>query len=113
VGLEAGSRYFEVRGTYYLPLTDRKLASVFTESQTFKQTVTQSFGSPQVSAYGDPFAVGNSVYQNVTVSAGTSARQITTTTTAKRITDIFEEGMQGWDLEAALLIPLDRPTGRM
>lgn len=105
VGLEAGSRYFEVRGNYYLPLTDRKLAKRYTESQTFKQTVTQTFGSPQVSAYGDPFAVGNSVYQDVTVSAGTSARQVTTTTTVKRITDIFEEGMQGWDLEAALLIP--------
>ncbi|MFZ4596792.1 MAG: inverse autotransporter beta domain-containing protein, partial [Verrucomicrobiaceae bacterium] len=105
VGLEAGSRYFEVRGNYYIPFTDRKLAKRLTETQKFKQTVTQTFGSPQVTAYGDPFAVGNSVFQDITVSAGTSARQVTTTTTVKRITDIFEEGMLGWDLEAALLLP--------
>lgn len=105
VGLEAGSRYFEVRGNYYIPFTDRKLAKRLTETQKFKQSVTQTFGSPQVTAYGEPFAVGNSVFQDVTFSAGTSARQVTTTTTVKRITDIFEEGMLGWDLEAALLLP--------
>lgn len=105
-GLEVGSRYLELRGNYYLPLDDqKKLATRHIEEQTFTTTSTQTIGT--VGAVGAPFAQGNGIYQNT----GSNVSEVTTTdtTTVRRTTSIFEEGMAGWDAEAALLVPyIDR-----
>jgi hypothetical protein len=96
VGAEVLTRYVEVRGNYYIPLTDKKEVGTFRTEQSF-QTARQ-----QTSIVGaDPFATGNSILQPYTEIT----TQTTTTTTIERLFRRYEEGMEGWDLEFGLLLP--------
>ena len=96
IGAEIGTRYFEIRGNYYVPLTGQKLAERDVSTRSFSST---SYDTQ--SSYGDPFATGNSIQQFV--ASRTFAT--TTTTTVRTVTELFEKGMQGWDAEASVLVP--------
>ena len=97
VGAEAGTRYFELRGNYYLPLSDEKLA----ERSVTERSFTSTRRTSGMSAAGDPYATGNTIAQDVVFSTF----ETRTTTTIWTVTEIFEEGMEGWDAEAAVLLP--------
>ncbi|MEZ5432357.1 MAG: inverse autotransporter beta domain-containing protein [Verrucomicrobiales bacterium] len=96
IGVEAGTRYLEMRANYYLPFSDDHTISRRTEtdivrySRTDKKTVT-----------GPPYTSGGQIVQNVTRKSTTR----TTTRTTRTTYELFEEGLEGWDLEAALLVP--------
>lgn len=100
VGLEVGTRYVELRGNYYFPLSDDKVISRRTETdvhQTVRTTTTTSQGGTSI--------VGGQVVQNVTTTTLRRATVVTTT----RTYELFEEPLEGGDLELALLVPgLDR-----
>lgn len=100
VGLEAGTRYIEARANYYIPLSDDQVISRRTETETTtsrKTTTKTSTGAPSV--------VGGQIVQNVNRQSTTR----TTTTTTRRTFELFEEPLEGWDLELALLVPgIDR-----
>ncbi|RBP48244.1 inverse autotransporter-like protein with beta domain [Roseimicrobium gellanilyticum] len=113
VGLEAGTRYVEFRGNYYIPLSDRQLAEERRSRETFRSTSSSTGGgtSTSVTPLGDPFATGNTVSQDglFTTTSSRITRTTTTTTTIERLFQRFEEGMEGWDAEVAVLVPgLDR-----
>ena len=100
-GLEVATRYIELRGNYYLPLSDRQLAErrVFNESRTSSRTTTRPV--TQTSA---PYDDGQGfLVQDQTTSL--VATTTTTTTVIRHIFERFEEGMEGWDAEIALLVP--------
>lgn len=112
-GAEIGTRYLELRGNYYLPLTDRELVERQVSTQTF---ATQSSSTRYYTegtgggSGGVPFAAGNQIlqdYGSLTTYATTTTR--TQTTTVRTVTELYEEGMEGWDAEAAVLVPgIDR-----
>lgn len=79
VGLEAGTRYLEVRANYYVPLSDENVLDRRVSSTTNTRTTTRS--------------------------TGTVRRTTTTRTTTRTTTELFEETMEGFDIEAALLVP--------
>jgi hypothetical protein len=79
VGLEAGTRYLEVRANYYLPLSDESILDRRVSSTSNVRTTSQS--------------------------TGTVRRTTTTRTTTRTTTELFEETMEGFDIEAALLVP--------
>jgi hypothetical protein len=91
-GVEAGTRYVEMRANYYVPLSDRKLAE---EIRTRESFVTHS----TLSGYEEPFGVGHTIQQDWTRTT------FLTATTIERLFRRYEEGMEGWDAEFALLIP--------
>ena len=91
-GLEAGTRYLEARANYYLPLSDRQVAEEIRTRQSVQQRST-------LTEYDDPFATGHTIQQDVTVSS------LLTTTTIERLFRRYEDGMEGWDAEVALLLP--------
>jgi autotransporter-associated beta strand protein len=100
-GLEVATRYIELRGNYYLPLSDKQLAErrTFTERQTSTRTTTRP-----VTDTSAPYDNG----QGLLVQDQTTSLVATTTTTTTLIRHIFEryeEGMEGWDAEVALLVP--------
>lgn len=100
-GLEVASRYLELRGNYYLPLTDRQLAErrTFTETRTSSRTTTRPV--TQTSA---PYDNGQGfMVQDQTTSL--YATTTVTTTSIRHILERYEEGMEGWDAELALLVP--------
>ncbi len=78
-GLEAGTRYIEVRGNYYVPVSDEHVMN--------RRTTTTSSTS--------------------TSSSVTSRAVVTrkTTTTTRSVFETYEEAMEGWDVEVALLVP--------
>ena len=105
LGAEIGTRYLELRGNYYLPLTDRELVQraetvrTVTTTQTQYKTVGTASGTG-----GVPFASGNQIVQDY----GTQTTYATTTSrtiTIRTVTELFEDGMEGWDAELAFLIP--------
>lgn len=105
LGAEIGTRYLELRGNYYLPLTDRELVQRTESVQTITTSQTQykTVGSAS-STGGAPFATGNQIVQDY----GTQTTYATTTsrtTTIRTVTELFEDGMEGWDAELAILIP--------
>lgn len=104
VGAEVGSRYLELRGNYYIPMTGEKLydRQVHTQSFTSSRSST-SYNS--VTDYGDPFATANSIAQRATTQNFASTSIATTTTTVRTVTELFEKGMEGWDAEASVLVP--------
>jgi len=110
LGVEIGTRYLEMRGNYYLPFDNsQKLAERNTSTQNFTSQSRSSStrmenGATPTSA---PFATGHTIQQdaNLTTTAVTTTRTTSTRTTIKTITSLFEEGMEGWDIEAAFLIP--------
>jgi hypothetical protein len=100
LGLEAGTRYVTLRANYYIPLSDDQTISRRTET-----SVTHASSSSTNTVAGPVSVVGGQVVQNFT--RVTTTRRTTTTTT--RTFELFEEPLEGWDLELALLIPgLDR-----
>lgn len=106
VGIEAGTRYLEVRGNYYIPLSDKQLAFEQRSKETFtssRTTTTTQQGAPTSA----PFATGNTIAQDTSLT--TFATTTTTNTTIESLFRLYEEGMEGWDAEVALLVPgLDR-----
>jgi hypothetical protein len=109
VGLEAGTRYVEIRGNYYIPLSDRQLAEERRSRETFRTSRTSSGGgaSSSVTPLSDPFATGNTVSQDALFTNYSTriTRTTTTTTTIERLLQRFEEGLEGWDAEIAVLVP--------
>ncbi|WP_038166467.1 inverse autotransporter beta-barrel domain-containing protein [Verrucomicrobium sp. BvORR106] len=101
VGVEAGTRYVEVRGNYYIPLSDKQLAEQTRTREILRNSSSRDTTS--VSALSDPYATGNTVSQDV--SYRTQRTTTTTTTTIERLFSRYEEGMEGWDTEVAVLVP--------
>ncbi|HSJ03752.1 MAG TPA: right-handed parallel beta-helix repeat-containing protein, partial [Verrucomicrobium sp.] len=95
------TRYVELRGNYYLPLTDRQLAEERRTRQTLQSS--RSADSTSVTSSGDPFATGNLIAQDAVFTT----RRTTTTrsTTIESLFRRYEEGMEGWDAEVAFLVP--------
>ncbi|QIF02493.1 inverse autotransporter beta domain-containing protein [Roseimicrobium sp. ORNL1] len=105
VGLEVGTRYVEVRGNYYIPLSDKQLAETTRTVETIQRSSTST--SQSVTPTSDPYATGSSVAQNALFTTTTTTS--ISTTTIERLFRRYEEGMEGWDAEVAFLIPgLDR-----
>jgi hypothetical protein len=100
-GAEVGTRYLGLRGNYYLPLSDRQYADSF-RTREIRQTSSTSV-SQSTAGSGDPFATGHTVQQDAVFT--TLATTTTRTTTIDRLFHLYEEGMEGWDVEAALLLP--------
>jgi hypothetical protein len=100
VGAEIGTRYVELRGNYYIPLSSQKLAQRNETTQTFTSSSTTL---KQTDSGSDPTASGNQIVQDVNLT--TSAVTTTSTTTVHTVTEIFEKGMEGWDAEMSVLLP--------
>ncbi|HSI65260.1 MAG TPA: inverse autotransporter beta domain-containing protein, partial [Candidatus Saccharimonadia bacterium] len=108
-GLEVQTRYLELRGNYYLPLTERQLAEETRKRQTFSSSSSSTSLSQTGSGIGDPYAAGNTIAQDINFSTLATTTTRTTTTTIEQLFRRYEEGMEGWDAEAAVLVPyLDR-----
>lgn len=88
-GLEVATRYLELRANYYQPLTGRQEGEPILQREVQRCTFLTS-GK-------EPFATGHTIQQDVTF------------TTYDFYTDYlfrtYEEGLEGWDAEAALLVP--------
>jgi hypothetical protein len=105
VGLEVGTRYVELRGNYYIPLSDKQLAEETRTVDTIQRSSTSS--SQSVTPTSDPYATGSNIAQDALFTTTTTTS--ISTTTIERLFRRFEEGMEGWDAEIAVLIPgLDR-----
>jgi hypothetical protein len=103
-GIEVGTRYVEMRANYYVPLSGRELAE---EIRTRERFTSQRRSIRQEVTYDEPFATGHTIAQDATFR--TFETTVTRTTTIDRITRLFEEGMEGFDVELGLLVPgLDR-----
>lgn len=106
VGAEAGARYFEVRGNYYIPMTGEKLYDRLVNTQTFvSQSASTVYNTAITGFHAEPFATGNSIVQGASSETIAHTSIATTTTTVRSVTELFEKGMQGWDVEASVLIP--------
>ncbi|RBP48246.1 inverse autotransporter-like protein with beta domain [Roseimicrobium gellanilyticum] len=103
VGLEAGTRYLEVRGNYYIPLSDKQVADEFRTRETFQSTSSQAHQTVTPTSGGNLYATGNAIVQDAAFA--TSVTTTTRTTTIERLFRRYEEGMEGWDAELALLVP--------
>ncbi len=79
LGAEIGTRYLELRGHYYIPLTNGETTTHNT-SNTYRSSVNQSLGS-----FGR--------------FTGTSV------TTVRTSTEVLHESLEGWDVESAVLVP--------
>ncbi len=101
VGVEFGTRYLEVRGNYYIPLSDKQLADEFRTTETRQSSRTSTANS--VTPINDPYASGNTITQDALFA--TTRTTTTSTTTIERLFRRYEEGMEGWDAEVALLVP--------
>jgi len=96
-GAEAGTRYFEVHANFYIPQSDSHTLSrhtdTFTRSSTRRSTRTNT-GGAFVTANGS--TVQNVVRTNY---------QTTRTVTTRRTLELFEEPLDGWDLELSARVP--------
>lgn len=100
VGVEAGTRYLEARANYYIPLSDDQTISRRTVIET-----RRSMKTTKKTLIYDPLTSGSNIVQNVVRK--TTRR--TTTTITQRTFELFEEPLEGWDVELALLVPgIDR-----
>ncbi|WP_157210953.1 inverse autotransporter beta domain-containing protein [Verrucomicrobium spinosum] len=105
VGIEAGTRYVEVRGNYYIPLSDKQLAEETRTRETIRNSRSRS--TSYLTGVSDPYATGNTIAQDAAFTTRTTTT--TYTTTIERLFRRYEEGMEGWDAEVAVLVPgLDR-----
>src|SRR3569623_1707446 len=104
VGAEVGSRYLELRGNYYIPMTGEKLYDRRESTQVFTSS-SSSTTQNSISNYGDPYATGNSILQPLTSQTSATTSIASTSTTVHTVTELFEKGMEGWDAEASLLMP--------
>lgn len=96
IGVEAGTRYVEVRGNFYLPFTDDQTIGRFTETEIERRS---SDTSRRV--FGAPTTQGGQVVRSVSDRTTTTTYTTTTHTTY----ELFEEALQGWDVEVAVLVP--------
>lgn len=96
IGAEAGTRYLQVRANYYIPFSDDQTLDRYTTTEVHRTTSTSAR-----SFAGAPTISGGQRVQNVGQRTTTTTRTTTTRTTY----EVFEEGLQGWDLEMALLVP--------
>lgn len=101
VGLEYLSTWVDVRGNYYWPIDEKQLADVEIE-EGVEVTVTEK--TSETYGWGDPYAVGSEIRQDVNVRIDTSFE--TTTTTTKKTFEDWESARQGFDAEIGLLVPL-------
>lgn len=90
-GLEFGTRYFEVRTNYYLPLSDPQEA----EFTLRKEGPTRRVDT----YYSDPYASGHGIEQDL------HRGLFEITPYLERLFRVKESGMEGWDAEAAILVP--------
>lgn len=88
-GLEFETRYFALRGNYYQPLTGRQEGEPILQRDIQRATLLTS-GK-------EPFATGHTIQQDVTFT--------TYDFYTDRLYHYYEEGMKGWDVEAAVLVP--------
>lgn len=96
-GAEAGTRYFEVHANFYIPQSDASTLSRQTDSFTRRSTRR----STRTNA-GGPFVTANgTTVQNVV----TTHSQTTRTVTTRRTIELFEEPLDGWDLELSMRVP--------
>ena len=95
-GVEGGTRYVEIRGNYYLPWSDHHVLDRRTETSSFTSTSSTSSGGTS------PTTIRNGRFVQ-DVSRTTNTR--TTTTTRRRTFETFEEPLEGWDVEMAVLMP--------
>lgn len=103
-GAELATRYLELRANYYLPLTDAKeVERIRTRERTTKSSSSTSYSTQTSGA--DPFATGHTIQQDVTQTTYATTTTRTTTTDIERLFRRFEEGMEGWDAEVAVLVP--------
>ena len=112
-GLELGSRYVTIRANHYWPLTD---AQRFGEVRTVSVRNTSSISNSERTSYRleigpGPYGPSNvtniSAFATTNRSSSISTRIIQTTA----IHGLFEEALEGWDLDASFLMPgLDRYT---
>ena len=101
VGAEIATRYVELRGNYYIPTTDRKLAErrVTTEQRSrsrSQQSIQNDLGNPYDNGSG-------LLLQDNTTSVVSTTT--TTTETFRHIFERYEKGLEGWDVELAVLVP--------
>jgi hypothetical protein len=93
-GLEFGSRYLEVRTNYYLPLSDPQDVDIW-KRESSRERVSK--------LYEDPRAAGNAIAQEI----GYGLYQVSTHIDRHLVGS--ESGLEGWDAEAALMVPwIDR-----
>jgi hypothetical protein len=95
-GIEVGTRYLTLRSNVYIPLTDDKTISRRTET-----TVTHGKKTSTHLVNHGVSVVNGQVVQNFTKVQTTNFKTTTTTHTF----ELFEEALEGWDIELALLIP--------
>lgn len=112
-GLEIGSRYLTIRANHYWPLTD---AQRFGELRTVSVRNTISPSNSERTDYRLQIGPGPYGPSNITDirAFGTTNRSSSVSTSRIQTTAIhglFEEALEGWDLEASCLVPgLDRYT---
>lgn len=88
-GLELATHYIELRANYYHPLSERK---------DVEDRLLRYEGREERLTSGDePFATGHTIQQDVTFTT----YDLYTETIFRR----YEEGLKGWDAEAAVLVP--------
>ena len=88
-GLEFETRYLALRGNYYHPLTDRQEGEPILQRDVQRATFLTS-GE-------EPFATGHTIQQDLTFT--------TYDFYTDRLYRTYEEGMKGWDVEAAVIVP--------
>jgi len=88
-GVEFETRYFALRANYYQPLTGRQ------ENEPILQRDIQR--ATFLTSGKEPFATGHTIQQDVTFT--------TYDFYTDRLYRTYEEGMKGWDAEAAVLVP--------
>jgi hypothetical protein len=92
LGVEYLSDWVDARANYYLPEH---------HTETVESDVTTvSHANMQYTQWGDPYAEGNSIYQN-----GTFYRGVTTTETTQHFIQ-YEEAMEGFDVELGVRLPI-------
>lgn len=101
VGAEVATRYVEIRGNYYIPTNGRKLAERQVSYETRSSSRTRNTIQSDLS---NPYDNG----QGLMVQDQTTSVVSTTTTTTETFRHIFEryeQGLKGWDIEVAVLVP--------
>jgi hypothetical protein len=95
-GVEVGTRYVELRGNYYLPWSDERVLGRRTETSTFTSSSSSSSVSTGPTTVRDGRFVEDFWRTNTTRE---------TTTTRRQTFETFEEPLEGWDVELAVLMP--------
>ncbi|HBA84253.1 MAG TPA: hypothetical protein DCZ95_09195 [Verrucomicrobia bacterium] len=114
-GVEALSRWVDIRANYYLPESGPKYVdSMSLSRQEVRGGVQSQSYAGETTEYSEPYAVGNEFRQDsFTIREQwqvTERWQRETTTT--RFFDRYEEPMQGWDAELGVRLPLPEAWGQ-